>query len=252
MDVLALTAAATGTALATGIGALPVIMLGQAAERVRPFLAGLAVVVMGAASIGLLVPAAREGAPLAVAAGVAAGFVFVAAARRRLVHRRRLEAGRRSSLLVFAVLLVHSLPEGFAVGAAWASTSDGLGLFVVLAIAVQNIPEGTAIAIPMEAAGFSGRQQVSAAIASSAPQPIGALVAYALVEAVQTILPFSLAFAAGAMLTVVALELLPDLWKLRGRGVVFPQRDCGPAQQPEMPSESRLLAIRSKPSGGKK
>ena len=55
------------------------------------------------------------------------------------------------------MLLVHSLPEGLAIGTAYASETEGLGLFVILAIALQNVPEGTSVAIPMEAAGFSAR-----------------------------------------------------------------------------------------------
>ena len=63
-------------------------------------------------------------------------------------------AGGRTSVLVFAVLFVHSLPEGLAIGTAYASDTAGLGLFVILAIAIQNIPEGTSVAIPMAAAGY--------------------------------------------------------------------------------------------------
>ena len=80
-------------------------------------------------------------------------------------------------MLVFAVLLVHSLPEGFAIGTAFASDTEGLGLFVILAIGLQNIPEGTSVAIPMNASGFSAGQQFWAAVATSAPQPVGALLA---------------------------------------------------------------------------
>ena len=119
-------------------------------------------------------------------------------------------------MLVFAVLLVHSLPEGFAIGTAFASDTAGLGLFVILAIALQNVPEGTATAIPMEAAGFSRRQQFWAAVVSSAPQPVGALIAYALVQEIQALLPLSFAFAAGAMLALVIVELLPQTFR-RGR-----------------------------------
>ena len=78
-------------------------------------------------------------------------------------------------MLVFAVLLLHSLPEGFAIGTAFASDEEGLGLFVILAIGLQNIPEGTSVAIPMDAAGFPPRQQFWAAVLTSAPQPVGAL-----------------------------------------------------------------------------
>ena len=138
------------------------------------------------------------------------------ALKRRDVHVGRLRgAGVQRSVLVFGVLLVHSLPEGFAIGTAFASDTEGLGLFVILAIALQNVPEGTATAIPMEAAGFSHIQQFWAAVLSSAPQPVGALIAYALVEQIEGLLAFSFAFAAGAMLALVVVELVPQAFRRR-------------------------------------
>ena len=121
-----------------------------------------------------------------------------------------LSEGARTSLLVFVVLFVHSLPEGFAIGTAYASDTAGLSLFVIVAIAIQNIPEGTSVAIPMAAAGYSRGRQFWAAVGTSAPQPIGALVAYLLVQEISTLLPVSFGFAAGAMLALVVIELLPQ------------------------------------------
>ncbi len=219
MEVAVLAAAGCATAFATGIGALPVSRLGRSAEQLRPALWGLTVGLMGVASIvGLLLPALDEGSTATVYAGAAAGVAFLVLSRRALksrdVHVGQLRGtGVRRSVLVFAVLLVHSLPEGFAIGTAFASDTAGLGLFVVLAIALQNVPEGTATAIPMEAAGFSRRQQFWAAVLSSAPQPVGALIAYALVQEVQGLLPASFAFAAGAMLALVVVELLPQTFR---------------------------------------
>jgi len=110
---------------------------------------------------------------------------------------------------------VHSLPEGFAVGTAWASDQAGLGFFVLLTIALQNIPEGTSVSIPMEAAGFGRAEQFWAAVGTSLPQPFGAVVAFLLVDLVQALPPFSLAFAAGAMLALVGIELLPQALEAR-------------------------------------
>jgi ZIP family zinc transporter len=81
---------------------------------------------------------------------------------------------------------------------------------VILAIALQNIPEGTSVAVPMDSAGFRPRQQFWAAVLTSAPQPVGAVLAYLLVQQVASLLPFSFAFAAGAMLCLVAVELAPQ------------------------------------------
>jgi zinc transporter, ZIP family len=219
MEIAVLALAGTGTALATGLGALPVSRLGAHAETLRPALWGLTVGLMTVASIvGLLMPALDEGSVGAVAAGLVVGIAFLLVSRTALeardVHVGQLSgAGVRRSVLVFAVLLVHSLPEGLAIGTAFASGTEGLGLFVILAIGLQNIPEGTSVAIPMEAAGFPAREQFWAAVLTSAPQPVGAILAYLLVEQVDGLLPFSFAFAAGAMLCLVAVELAPEAFK---------------------------------------
>ncbi len=216
-EAFVLLLAASGTALATGLGAIPVFFLGERAGQLTPILLGFSAGVMGVASVaGLLLPAAEEGSPVAVLGGLAVGAGLLGVVRRRLGHRAtfmgRAGPGVRTSALVFLVLFVHSLPEGFAIGTAFASDRAGLSLFVILAIAIQNIPEGTSVAIPMATAGFSRTRQFWAAVGTSAPQPVGALVAFLLVEQVEALLPFSFAFAAGAMLTLIAVELLPKAY----------------------------------------
>ena len=163
---------------------MPVFFLGTRSERLRPALWGFAAGSMGVVSIvGLLAPALDEGSAGQAALGLAIGIVFMLSARRYLqVHRVRVR-GRdgervRSSVLVFAVLFVHSFPEGLAIGTAYASDTAGLSLFVIVAIALQNIPEGTSVAIPMAAAGFGRAQQFWAAVVTSVPQPIAAVLAY--------------------------------------------------------------------------
>jgi zinc transporter, ZIP family len=224
VDLLILTAAATGTALATGLGVIPVVLAGDRAVRLRPALLGVAAGVMTVASvIGLLLPGLDEGGALEVFGGVVLGVLFLLWARRVIDAReQRLGGGRsrsvRTSLLVFLVLFVHSLPEGLAIGTAYASDTQGLSLFVIVAIAIHNIPEGTSIAIPMSSAGYSGWRQFWAAVGTSIPQPIGAPLAYLLVEQVEGLLPVSFGFAAGAMLALVAWELLPDSLREDARG----------------------------------
>jgi ZIP family zinc transporter len=221
-DLLVLFLAACATALATGLGAIPVWFLGARAAALTPFLLGIAAGVMGVASIvGLLLPAADEGSALDLLAGLALGAVLLGVARRRLdtesVFMGRSGPGARTSALVFAVLFVHSLPEGLAVGTAFASERAGLSLFVIVAIAIQNIPEGTSVAIPMEATGYGRARQFWAAVGTSAPQPVGAVVAYLAVEQVNALLPLSFAFAAGAMLSLIVVELLPQAYADRRR-----------------------------------
>jgi zinc transporter, ZIP family len=222
MDIVVLVLAGSGTALATGLGTVPVFLLGTRAERMRPALWGITVGLMGVASIvGPLLPALDEGETSEVGAGLAVGIAFMLASRRWLashdVHVAGLRgASLRRAVLVFGVLLVHSLPEGLAIGTAYSSDTAGLGLFVILAIALQNVPEGTSVSIPMESAGFGRAQQFWGAVLTSAPQPFGAVVAFLLVEQVSALLPFSFAFAAGAMLSLVALELVPQAFTHQG------------------------------------
>jgi ZIP family zinc transporter len=216
-QVVVLFLAACGTALATGLGAIPVFFLGRRAAQLTPLLLGFAAGVMGVAAIvGLLIPAIEEGSPPAVVLGLLVGLAFLVLARRLLGpdagFMGRTGPGARTSALVFLVLFVHSLPEGFAVGTAFASDRAGLSLFVILAIAIQNIPEGTTVAIPMEQAGFGRGRQFWAAVGTSAPQPVGALIAFVAVEQIGGLLPFSFAFAAGAMLALIAVELLPQAY----------------------------------------
>jgi zinc transporter, ZIP family len=216
MDIAVLVVAGTGTALATGLGAIPVFLLGDRSENLRPALWGFAAGTMGVVSIvGLLLPALDEGSVADSVLGLAIGAAFMLGTRRYLVtHQvalRGWEADRvRSSILVFAVLFVHSFPEGLAIGTAYASETAGLGLYVILAIALQNIPEGTSVAIPMDSAGFGRAQQFWAAVATSVPQPVAAVIAYLLVEQVDALLPVSFAFAAAAMLSLVITEVLPQ------------------------------------------
>ena len=208
--------AGSATALATGLGAIPVFLLGERSKALRPVLWGFAAGTMGVASVvGLLLPAADDGNALEVVGGTVAGVVFMLAVRRFLdthdLHIAGMDSRQvRTSALVFSVLLVHSAPEGLAIGTAYASDTAGLGLFVILAIALQNVPEGTSTAIPMAAAGFSRKQQFWAAVLTSAPQPVMAVLAFVLVEEVASLLPISFAFAAGAMLALVGFELLPQ------------------------------------------
>ena len=214
--------ASSATALATGLGAIPVFALSEPSRAARGAMLGAAAGVMAVAAVsGLLIPGLREGRNLLLLAGLLVGIAFVLGVRSRLSHSKRISGhAGQTSALVFLVLLVHSLPEGFAIGTAYASSTAGLGLFVVIAIGIQNIPEGTSVALPMAAAGASPSRQFWAAVVSSLPQPVGAVLAYGAVQEVNSLLPVSFGFAAGAMAAVVVVQMVPDSIELdRGAGV---------------------------------
>ncbi len=211
-SVLDVVAVATLTVLATGLGALPVIASAAHAQRVQPSLDGLVIGVMSVAAVaGLLVPAIRDGSPAAVTIGVAIGVAGMSWARASVRRHIPGEAGaaERAAELTFGVLLVHSLPEGLALGSAMAAQGS-VATLVVVAIAIQNIPEGTATAVTMMRAGRGPATQIGAAILTSVPQIPGAVVAFLAVDAIAAILPASLAAAGAAMLLLIGVDLIPE------------------------------------------
>lgn len=128
----------------------------------------------------------------------------------------------KTLVLILGILTVHSFPEGVAVGVSFAELGlEGgipilgfsvplLAVFMTVAISIHNIPEGTAIAIPMRAMGLSNWRMVGAAVFSSLPQPIGAVIAFTFVSWAEAFLPFGFGFAAGAMVYLVATEFIPE------------------------------------------
>ncbi len=134
---------------------------------------------------------------------------------RTLVSGRSLGLGR-STMLVLAVTL-HNLPEGMAVGAVFAgvlSGSDAVGMAGALAlsfgIALQNVPEGAVISLPLVGEGMPRRRAFVFGALSGVVEPIGAAAMLALFACLSPVLPYLLAFAAGAMLYVVVEELVPE------------------------------------------
>jgi len=132
------------------------------------------------------------------------------------------EGDLRKLVLILGILTVHSFPEGVAVGVSFAElgfeggipilgfTVPLLAVFMTIAISIHNVPEGLAISIPMRAMDVSKWRMVGAAVFSSLPQPIGAVIAFAFVRWAESFLPFGFGFAAGAMIYLVATEFIPE------------------------------------------
>ena len=122
----------------------------------------------------------------------------------------------RTAMLALAVT-IHNLPEGMAVGVVFAGAEQGMtgisiasALAVSLGIAIQNIPEGAIISMPMCAEGNSKWRSFMIGILSGVVDPIGGLLVVLLASLIMPVLPYMLAFAAGAMLYVVIEELIPE------------------------------------------
>jgi zinc transporter ZupT len=133
----------------------------------------------------------------------------VIATRTNVRFEELAQADARKALLIVGVMTVHSVAEGIGVGVSFADTQS-LGLATALAIAVHNIPEGLAISLVLVPRGVRVLHAAGWSIVSSMPQPLLAVPAFAFVAAFSGLLPVGLGFAAGAMLWMVAAELIPD------------------------------------------
>ena len=214
---------ALGTALATGLGALPFVVA-RRPERVWLGVANaLASGFMLGASAGLLHEGVSFGGTRA-AAGTAGGAAFIAVAAR-FFERHEAPAGvlrgadARRAALVVGVMTVHSFTEGVGVGVAFGG-GETLGVLIAIAIAVHNIPEGLAVSLVLVPRGTSVAGAAGWSIVSSLPQPLMAVPAFVFVEAFEPLLPVGLGFAAGAMLWLVGRELLPEALREAGTGAV--------------------------------
>jgi ZIP family zinc transporter len=203
--------------LATTVGGLGVLAFPRPGARLVAGLLGFTGGIMLAASVfSLLVPALDLGSLWEILLGFALGAAVIAALDALVPHvhaqfiARRAGAEGSRALLLLSALTIHNVPEGLAVGVAFAAGGTDLGLPVAIAIGVQNVPEGFAAAAPLLDAGASRATAVGVAAATGLVEPPAALVGYGAAELSSTILPLALAFAAGAMVYVVVDELVPE------------------------------------------
>ena len=206
--------AALGTALATGLGALPFLFSRAASRRWLGLADAAAAGFMLAASLALVIEGAGRG-PLRLVGGAIAGALFIALTQRLLHSHAEFLVGSlrgadaRKAVTIVAVMTVHSITEGVGVGVSFGGGGT-LGVFITAAIAIHNIPEGLAISLVLVPRGTRVRTAALWSVFSSLPQPLLALPAYVFVETFRPVLPAGLGFAAGAMVWMVLSELVPD------------------------------------------
>ena len=200
MNVATVFLVALVTALATGLGALP-LLLGHRIEGLLGLGTAVAAGFMAGASVGLVWEGIDTSAERTVL-GAALGVVFIVVTRGLLGHRRHVEFGALrgadalGALMIVGVMTVHSFTEGIGIGV---SFGDGaaLGALIATAIAVHNIPEGLAISLVLVPRGVSVRRAAAWSVFSSLPQPLMAVPAYLLVEWFEPVLPWASGSPAG-------------------------------------------------------
>jgi zinc transporter ZupT len=205
------------TALATGLGAVPFLWVRKISGRTVGRLNALAAGLMLGASFGLLAEGTRFGGWQTFIGGLA-GILFILLTNRYLAGHhvdpgsgRAGDPGLRRMILIVTVMTVHSLAEGVAIGASFGG-GMALATFITVAIAVHNIPEGVAISAVLRSNGVGVGRCAGWSVFSSLPQPIMAVPAFLFVEAFTPALPYGIGFAAGAMVFMVLLEILPEAY----------------------------------------
>lgn len=214
-------------ALATALGTLPVALSQQFSQRSCDTMLGFgAGVMLAATSFSLVIPgleAARaQGAGAWGAGGIVGGGVLLGAALLLAIDRmvphehfvKGLEGPRamklkRVWLFVLAIAL-HNLPEGLAIGVAFAGSDPVAATALATGISIQDVPEGMVVALALRGVGYGRFMSVGLGVASGLVEPATAVLGATVVTLTASLLPWGLALAAGAMLFVISHEIIPE------------------------------------------
>ena len=214
-------------ALATALGTLPVLMSHQLSQRTHDTMLGFgAGVMLAASSFSLIIPALASAKALGAgswgAGGLVGGGILVGAMLLMLINRvvphehfiKGLEgpkalAMKRVWLFVLAISL-HNLPEGLAIGVAYAGTDPVAALALATGISIQDVPEGMVVALALRSVGYSRLSSAGLGMLSGLVEPIAAVFGVAVISLSASFLPWGLAAAAGAMLYVISHEIIPE------------------------------------------
>lgn len=211
--------------MGTAAGALPIFFTRNISRTALDCLLGFAAgVMLAATSFSLIIPAIDSAGGGVKGAAICLGGILIGGLFIDLIDKwfpdTNLLAGptrnhdnlRKAWLFILAIT-VHNFPEGLAVGVGFGDGNLTNGLSLAIAIGLQNIPEGLAVALPLLREGYSSAKAWLVALCTGLVEPLGGLLGIGLVNISRPLLPWSLAFAAGAMLFVIAKEIIPESQK---------------------------------------
>ena len=226
------TLASLGAGLATAVGALPVFAARRISARLQDGLLGFAAGVMLSASFfSLILPGldhaevlygGRTAAAGIVVAGILLGVGVLWVINEHVPHEHFIigpnglgrEGGASHSLrkiwLFIIAITIHNFPEGLAVGVGFGGGDIENGLALAIGIGLQNMPEGLAVAMALTAEGYTRAYAFLIAMCTGLVEPVGGLIGAGAVTIAAPLLPWGLAFAAGAMLYVISHEIIPE------------------------------------------
>lgn len=236
MDHMVLLAliATMGTWLITALGAATVVFFRNPNPKLLNLMLGFAAGVMIAASFWSLLQPAIERAEvtlqtpayLVATIGFLCGAMFMWASDKTVTRMQKKAENTQGSpndrfnriIMLILSITLHNIPEGLAVGVAFGSLQNGAtsmenvmgAVTIAVGIGLQNFPEGAAVSLPLRKEGCSRRKSFLIGQASGMVEPIAGVIGALLVTRMVTILPYALAFAAGAMILVAVHELIPE------------------------------------------
>lgn len=214
-------------ALATALGTLPVLLSQQFSQKAHDAMLGFGAGVMLAASaFSLVIPALAAaksqgagawGAGGIVGAGILLGAGLLLLIDRAVPHEHfvkglegpEAKAMKRVWLFVFAICL-HNLPEGLAIGVAFAGSDPTGAAALATGIAIQDVPEGMVVALALRSVGYGRGLSAGLGVLSGLVEPIASVIGVLVIGITASLLPWGLAAAAGAMLFVISHEIIPE------------------------------------------
>ena len=213
------------TYLLTALGSAVVFCFKSIHKRSLDIMLSISAGLMVAASIwSLIIPAISladelwQNSWLLPALGFLAGGLFIILTSIFIDKKLPDAIEKKRSILIIGVMPLHNIPEGLAVGVAFSGFATGINgcslanaLMIALGIGIQNIPDGIAISVPLYRDGMSKGKAFLCGQTSGIMEIIAAIIGYFITISIQSILPLFFAFAAGAMITVVISELIPDI-----------------------------------------
>lgn len=227
VDIWTVVVVTTLAGAATGLGATPLIFRARVSHRVYDAALGLAAGIMFAASVfGLIIPGLEEGTLTSVLLGVFIGGFSLLGANRVIPHLHTRYTGLhthgptadnqtdepfRRAILIGSAITLHNAPEGLAIGVAFAAGLEDVAMLLAVVIAIQNVPDGFAFAVPMGETGMpTWKVLILTTLSGVVPEVVAAVFGFTLVMIAAGLFPLAAGFAAGAMLAVIFREMVPS------------------------------------------
>jgi ZIP family zinc transporter len=217
---LELLAGALLVTIATSIGAISAFYIKDICKVRYTILLAFSAGVMTYTALEMVIQAEADVGHFGVLGGFLLGLGFILLSEKILPHlhhqikKTELPDSKKKAMLIVGTIALHNIPEGFAVAAAFAG-SVPLGWFTATSMALQDAPEGALIAAPLICYGLEKKKAVGYGILSGVIEGLAAIIGFVFLSLITGVIPYALAFSAGAMTYVVVVEIMPDIFKDR-------------------------------------